>query len=222
MVTEQTRQNKTNSIISVIGKKGSGKTVLTEMIAITLDKPIIIADLRGQYPTTPRRRLLFENPKSLSLWLANNDNFIDFYKYKLEIVCNITVENFIELSSLVARMKNITFIVDEIDIFLSPTSISHAHPIYHLINTGRHQQINIITTSRRPADIPRTLTSQTDEFYFARLSEPIDLEYVKKSVGDKYISIVRALREYQFLYIRDDFFKIVTTKKDDIDLIDKL
>ncbi len=46
-----------------------------------------------------------------------------------------------------------------------------------MIHYSRHYGIDIITTSRRPANISRDLTSQTDVFSIFRITEKRDLDY---------------------------------------------
>jgi ABC-type dipeptide/oligopeptide/nickel transport system ATPase component len=217
---QQTRQMKTNEIITVIGKKGSGKTTLTEMIVLMLDKPAIIADPRRQYPSDTRRRILFENPKQLLLFLSKTENFKTFYKYKLELICNCSEEDFDELAGIVLQMRDVTFIIDEVDMFFAPNA-SRKTPLYKICNYGRHNQINIITTARRPADISRSLTSQTDKFYISHVKEQRDLEYLMNISGELADKVTK-LEAYQFVYYDTKNIEVLTTKDTDIKMIDKL
>jgi hypothetical protein len=216
------RQKKQNKIVTVIGHKGDGKTVLTELLTVANDKPAIIADPRGQYPTECRRRLSFKNPRQLKLWIYDSTNFKEFYRYKLELICSVDDENFQELAQLVYQMRSVNFVVDEVDMFFSAAATNKNY-LYKIVHYGRHNLIDIISTSRRPANISRNLTSQTDIFYFSKLNEPADIKYFKNICGDKYLNAVQNLPKYSFLEVKENGnISMIRTTENEIRLIDKL
>ncbi|MDR3178408.1 MAG: hypothetical protein LBT96_05440 [Campylobacteraceae bacterium] len=219
---EAIRTTKSNNISTLIGYKGSGKTALSEMLILLNNKPAIIADPRLQYPTMLKRRLFFTSPKKLTLWIKNIDNFKDFYNYKLELVCKVDDENIEILSKTVYELHRITYCVDEVDMFF-PTSATAKNYIYKLVNYGRHNEIDLITTSRRPANINRSLTANTDDFYFAKISEPTDLQYFKNIAGEKYLNEIQLLSRFEFLkYSEGGNLCKVKTSKSNLELIDGL
>ncbi|MDR2081713.1 MAG: hypothetical protein LBP54_07520 [Campylobacteraceae bacterium] len=91
-----------------------------------------------------------------------------------------------------------------------------------IIQYGRHYLIDIITTSRRPANIGRNLTAMTDIFYFSRLTEPNDIDYFRKIGGERYIETLQKLPKFLFLGMEDDKFSLIKTTKRDIGIIDAL
>jgi hypothetical protein len=219
----QNRQNKQNKIITIIGKKGYGKTIFTEMLILLNNRPCIIADPRYQYPTDCKRRLFFKNPHLLSLWLSNIKNYRDFYNYNLECVCSCGQENFEKLAQTVYQMKNMTFCIDEIDMFYNAYTSNNSY-INKIIQYGRHYLIDVITTSRRPANIGRNLTAMSDMFYFTRITEPRDIKYIKETKDDEsFLKKIQELQKYNFLELREDgSYSIVRTNNKDINIIDRL
>ena len=157
-----------NKIYSIIGHKGYGKTKLTELLVLLNRKPCIIADPRYQYDTKEYRRH-FKSVGHFRKYILNNHNRGEFYRCKLELVVNgLDEETFEELASIVFKMKDISFLVDEIDMFAPPTMTRKAS-FYKIIHYGRHNRIDLFTTSRRSANISRNLTSQTDVVFFSRV-----------------------------------------------------
>lgn len=207
-----------NKIYTVIGHKGYGKTVLTEMLAIVTGKPTIILDPRFQYVENDRR-IHFRSLQSFKRFIMNKDNFRAFMNYKLELVVNvIDIEDSEELASLVYMMKNITFVIDEIDMFFDTRTNKNSY-FNKLVQYGRHNKIDIITTSRRPANISRNLTALTDIFYFSRLREPNDKLYIKNILGTEYMEQVADLEKFSFLRVEDESKMIVKTSEKDLKIL---
>lgn len=189
-----------NKIYTIIGQKGHGKTKLTEILTTLNNKPVIIADPRYQYECKPYRRF-FKNVGHFRKYILNNINRREFYRCRLELVINgLNRDSFDELAALVLKMKNISFLVDEIDMF-ADSRMTNKAPFYSLIHYGRHNQIDIFTTSRRSANISRDLTSQTDIIIYTRVKEPNDKKYIANYIGDEYVSIARSLPKFSFLVI---------------------
>ncbi|MDR2789538.1 MAG: ATP-binding protein [Campylobacteraceae bacterium] len=219
------RQNKQNSITTVIGKKGSGKSTLAEIISVCDDKPKIIIDPRMQFHSDVKRRVIFRNVEKLKLTLLDIDKFKEFYNRRLEIVLHTDDETEVEkLFEFVYRyMQKITLVIDEVDMFCNAYTQNSSY-IYKLINFARHKEINIITTSRRPANISRSLTANTDTFYFARISEPNDLDYANKILNKEVIEAIGNLEKFEFIKYTEETNESVKLKTtlNNIEIIDSL
>jgi len=210
-----------NKIQTVIGHKGYGKTALTEALTLLNDKPAIIADPRFQYECEVKRRIEFKSVGEFRKWIHVTANFRDFYKYKLELVVHAFDDTFQELGELVYKMKSLTFVVDEVDMFFD-TRATSKNSLYKIIHYGRHSQIDLISTSRRPANISRNLTSQTDLFYFSKLREPTDKKYIKDAIGLEYVNVVENLDKFSFLKYEDEENKsILRTSEKDLLLLER-
>jgi cytidylate kinase len=153
-------------IKTIIGKKGSGKTTLTKHLVNYRSKPVIIVDLFNQF----HGQRFFEVPKLL-------DFIIEGGLTISRPVCISIFDqaDFAILCEVVIRHKDLLFVIDEVDFFDSPAS--QAREFKKMIHYSRHYGIDIITTSRRPANISRDLTSQTDIFSIFRITEKRDLDY---------------------------------------------
>lgn len=192
-----------NKIYTIIGHKGYGKTTLTELLVLLNNRPTVIADPRYQYEEKPYRRH-FKNVSHFRKYIYNTNNRREFYRCKLELVVNvIDDESFNDLCALVLKLKNISFLVDEIDMF-ADTRMTRKAKFYHLIHYGRHNQIDIFTTSRRPANISRNITSQTDVTIFSRVREPADKKYIVNYIGKQYLETAQSLERFSFLVIDEN------------------
>lgn len=97
-------------------------------------------------------------------------------------------------------VENTTIVVEEVDLYCSP--VWEPPGFSDCIRRGRHKGVSIITTSRRPAEVSRLLTSQADEFYIFRFSEPRDLQYFSQTFGPDIIDEIRNLQEHEYIYKR--------------------
>ena len=89
------------------------------------------------------------------------------------------------------------YAIDEVDRF---TSANFAPPgLDYLINQGRHVQVSLVCTSRRPAQVPRELTSQAHLFYVFKNTEPGDCDYLEKYIGKAAAEKLPTLSDYHFL-----------------------
>ncbi|MCL5062201.1 MAG: hypothetical protein M1443_03200 [Nitrospirae bacterium] len=92
--------------------------------------------------------------------------------------------------------EDLLFIIDEVDFFDSPAS--QAREFKKMIHYSRHYGIDIITTSRRPANISRDLTSQTDVFCIFRITEKRDLDYFY-ALNAELLDQIRALEPHYYI-----------------------
>ena len=53
----------------------------------------------------------------------------------------------------------------------------------NIANMQRHRRIDLYWTSRRPAMVPRLLTANADRMCVFRQTEPADLDYLRKRIG---------------------------------------
>lgn len=204
---------KQNKIFSIIGHKGYGKTKLTEILIALNGKPCIIADPRYQYEPKEYRRF-FKNVGHFRKYIFKRENLKEFYRCKLELVVNgLDEDTFDELASIVYKLKNISFLVDEIDMFAPPSMTRKAY-FYQLIHYGRHNQIDIFTTSRRSANISRNITSQTDVVLFSRVREPNDKKYIAHYLGKEYVEVAEKLPKFSFLLVDENLdAKVISISK---------
>jgi hypothetical protein len=202
-----------NKIYTIIGHKGYGKTALSEKLLIGIDKPTIICDPRMQYEYNPRR-IMFKSVEEFQAFITKE--YRAFKKYKFELVVNVvTDEDFKTLGELVYKMKQVCFLVDEIDMFFDVRA-NKDNIMNKLVQYGRHNQIDIVTTSRRPANISRNLTALTDIFLFSRLREPNDKKYIKALLGNEYVETIADLEKFSFLEVEDYSKNIIKKTKNDI------
>lgn len=71
-----------------------------------------------------------------------------------------------------------TLAIDEVDMFCNPYVIP---PTFRrLLARGRHDNLNLLWTARRPQEVSKLLLSQSDEFYLFQMHHPADVDYFRQ------------------------------------------
>jgi len=89
--------------------------------------------------------------------------------------------HFAHVAKLAAVVGDLVFAIDEVDYFGSAGQC--LEELDWLIRYGRHRRVAMVYTARRPAEVPRNLTAQSSEFRIFRLTEPRDIEYMRRLIG---------------------------------------
>jgi len=171
-------------IITIFGKKGSGKSTLSKHDMV-------------QFPG----RIVFLSPvenlkvKDYVIW--DNDELS--YKMPLMKSGEIMIVRRADIESLdiiccIAMIEgHYTIVIDEIDQYKSSIQLRD------MIHYARHFDINIISNTRRYVDVPRLLTSQSDLLKIFQTVEPRDLQYLKEYTGSDVINTISHLNPYTYL-----------------------
>jgi|APSaa5957512535_1039671.scaffolds.fasta_scaffold17722_3 DNA helicase HerA-like ATPase len=170
-----------NKIIIIIGKKGSGKSHLANLLMLekSVDKKVLIYDTLNEY----------DYP------IADLDKFPTLKKGIFRVTpieCQDDKEFFGSICEYVYKIQNTVLLVDEIDMYCSATS--HVEYLTKICRYGRHKQVDLIAITRRPSDVPRSITAMADEFYVFKIQEPKDISYLKNidfQIKEKIDKLVR-------------------------------
>lgn len=192
-------QSKSNTFHTIIGKKGYGKSSLCDILLIVNIRPTLILDTTNGFSELGKNRLFFDDIQSLNIYLQNN--YKKFMNKKQQLVLNTRdPEQFEELCITAYKCEKINLFIDEID-FYCGASLSKKSSFYEIIHTGRHKEIDLYTASRRPANISRDLTSQTDIFYLTMVTENRDFDYIKQAFGEEVAERLKTIEKFNFLVI---------------------
>lgn len=163
----------TNQIVTVVGKKGTGKTSrIKELIIEGKYDQIFILDYLYEYR-------IFANAKT-----CVSTNGAD-------------VENFCKDSWSKCDLKKKSVIIfDEIHLYGKLN-----FNIDFIYRCGRHANLDVIASAQRFFDLPTIVRSQTDRYDTFCVSEPRDLEYLGKVIDPQVIETVRNLKVLQYVQL---------------------
>lgn len=191
---------KENTIISVYGRKGSGKSFLVKEI-LTEYPRIVILDTLGEYDDAEIETTLAGAIRKI---LSVRDKRVFTISVRLD-----DVEEYLKLLRLLYEMERICVVLEEVSLYTSPQKIPPE--LSALVRYGRHKAISLIFVSRRPAETHRDISAQSDVVVSFAQHEPRDIVYFRALFGKGIAGSVESLRQYQIVAggNEDKFPKVV-------------
>lgn len=122
--------------------------------------------------------------------------------YKLVYQPADPMEYFDSICARVYSCGDITFLVEEVDTFLSLNTSGLSRSFLNIIQRGRHNNIEFIGITQRPYALPAILRSQCKELYTFRQFEKRDLDWLKGILGES-ANEVEALQQYEYIEFVD-------------------
>jgi len=152
-------------IVTVLGKRGSGKTFLTKnRIIPDLPLPVFILDSLSEY----RGGVVYTSVDAWYNRLNTDERGCRRWIFRL------TTDEQVELLfKAVWFVEGCSIVIEEADLFCSPNWINE--PLKRLVSYGRHKDITMIFISRRAVGISRHITAQSDQIITFRQTEPRDI-----------------------------------------------
>lgn len=179
-------------IRTVFGRRGSGKTTLIKN-RIRESPRVAAFDITGEYceiGEVANTAMMFVEALEQR---AEKPFRVVFYPDG-EPDWNLAFDYFLRACW---AARNLLIVADEIDQLASPTQVPPT--LYRNLNMGRHRGLDLIAASRRPANVPRLLTSQSDEIIIFNCSEPNDVKYIQDFAGKQFALACQSLPIHHYL-----------------------
>lgn len=190
-------KSKKRNIIGILAMQGSGKSALMQYFLMINPKSCIIFD--PTYSLQPYKNRVFIDFEKQSIKHILNKIGKRIYTQKIDIVINNCNDIESVLSLIYNNLENICIVIDEIDIEYK-AFVSNDTYLYKICNFGRHRELDLIGVARRPANMPRVLTSQSNYLCLGNSNkEPLDLKYIKEFVDKETFKKYENLKKYEFL-----------------------
>lgn len=172
----------------ILGQRGSGKSYLARHLIAKYTR-YIIYDTLGEYNDLGIIIETLDEFKEIFLRIYQNDFRIIYQPLN-------PAKDFDEICDLIFECGELTFLVEEIDKFCTPQSISDNFA--NVLQRGRHKNITLIGISQRPFGINRLITSQAKIIYSFIHREPNDINYLKDFIGEE-AEKIKDLQQFNFL-----------------------
>lgn len=179
-----------NLVISVFGRKGSGKSTLVMTMLEEFDR-VFYFDAMGEADEKRGFTVVHGWQACIDAMMkVRNDK-----RFKLSLRMDDT-EELVRLLDLAYEIPDQCTVVEETSFYCSPSYLPSE--ISKLVRYGRHRRIDQIYIARRPSEIHRDLTAQSDLIVTFAMHEPRDIAYLAAIAPSKEAAeAVRKLPKYR-------------------------
>ena len=181
---------KENFIMLIVGKKGSGKSYFADKFSMKLKRLLVFDTMRIFDNATP----VYSIKKLEKIVNDIKNNKIIEFRYSIRV----NNKYFEYVNSLILSLSNLTYIVDEIQVYCNASKIPENLNV--LITEGRHFEINFIFITQRPARLPIIIITNLDVLIIFETQNSRDLDIIE-SFKYSDIDAIKNLKEYQFYCI---------------------
>jgi DNA helicase HerA-like ATPase len=202
-------QLRQTDLISIFGKRGSGKTTLCKNLQRAFPRVVVI-DLLQEYDDSEcdyRVTNLQDFARILiALTRARSKRFKIVFQFDIEN-SNDETADFDTAMHLLYSFGNCMVVIEEIHHYMRGEILPEW--LRKVILVGRHRGLGIIATSQKPATVSKVFTSQCHHWFIARMFERNDLKYFSDCIGDAADKLLK-IPAYHFMhYIPGENPKII-------------
>lgn len=171
--------NLTNSIVTVVGKKGTGKTTrIKELLINGKYDQIFVLDFLYEYRAyASDTTCVSHDPRDIALFCKSS-----WEKIKAEYEKGNQVKS--------------VMVLDEIHLYGK-----NDFDINFIYRCARHANLDIIASSQRFYDLPVIVRSQTNRFDTFQITEPRDLQYLSQILDKSILSTIQNLQTLQYVQL---------------------
>lgn len=208
---------KTSFQLFVSGRKGQGKTTLTDAVAAGFNR-VFVYDILGEYqakgyvvvrsmaemraavrkrwkkgwrvafvPARPREKSKTDPGISYQSQLAE----------MCDTICRIQMPYKETPDGRQPPIPSVLFIIEEMR-WSYPTS-ANISEMAELTTLGRHYGVNMIGTTQRIAEVSTNFKGTSDARYFFAQDEAADIDTIARMIGRQHLPALKSLRPHQYL-----------------------
>lgn len=174
--------HRSNQIISIFGRKGSGKTTLIGRL---------VEEYHNKYPNNPIFVLDFLHDQELpvkhevidyeDIPIKLNNREAGIFVIRNDENGDVTIEQMTDFGiRLASKIKDCLIVIDELDMNDEIGAAKLPKPLYMIINYGRHIGVSLIAAARRTQALPKTLLSQCDFIFAGQTVLPTEQKYFEE------------------------------------------
>lgn len=188
-------------LITIFGRRGSGKTHLIRKNLEKFPGPVAVVDILGNFIDEDEMPEGFQHTDSISEfveWLDRYSNSEDQENQnKIFVLTPDDPNEGLDFAcAALWEIQQGTLVLDEVDGF----RIAEVPYFDKVIRYGRNRDIHLVTGCRRPAEISKNITAGADRVFIYRTTEPRDIEYYKSTVLDLDAEKLMTMPKYHGLF----------------------
>lgn len=162
-----------NRIITILGRKGSGKSTLAGRLLPEFSR-LVILDYLGEYDAP----MIADDVKSACRKILSVQDQPAF-----KIACRVPVDDGLDLLELCNSIGRLTVVLEETSLYCRPTFLPPQ--LETIVRYGRHRSVSLVCIARRPSEVNREITAQSDIVCSFQQQEPRDVQYLRGFFGKR-------------------------------------
>lgn len=184
--------------IAIIGKSGCGKTTLSKKIhGSGLWPRVVLFDRMGEYDEKDFTHVARGFHQFSTRILAAHKLREFRLLFKFDIESDSKDAEFNEAMRVLYYAGDLCVVVEETWNFSTKNYLPKWYR--ETLLTGRHKGVGLITTSQRPAEVHKTIFSQSSHIFCGQSFETNDKKYLAEFIGDENSEKLSHLKKGDFL-----------------------
>lgn len=159
-----------NTITTILGRKGMGKTTLAAEM-MEGEPRVVVLDTMGGYGASAD--VVWGRDESIKALLAASKK--RRFRLALRVVDQ---DDMLDILDMSWELEDYLLVIEETSLVCGTPPYLHRQ-LGMLVRYGRHRRISQIYIARRPTELPRDLTAQSDLLVTFHQKEPRDLQYLE-------------------------------------------
>jgi len=164
-------------LVTIFGKRGSGKTTLIKGNLDEFPGPVCVIDVLGNFDDPDQFHITSQTSEFIEWVQAWHEEPDEHDKIFVLQPADPTVA-LDYVSAALWELGGGTLVLDEVDSF----DYFQAPCFDQVIRYGRNRNIHLVTGARRPAEVSKNLTAGANRIFVLRTQEPRDIEYYEKTI----------------------------------------
>lgn len=200
---------KATDCFTVVGQRGCGKSHLAREINNLFPRSVIIDPAYDWTEGEKVNTFSAFSKKLLDKKIINEKKFRIIFQFSPDQT-NIE-EHFNHVLRLCYHFGNIQVVIDEVQLFTNP----HYLPEYlkNLLFIGRHKGVSVMAITQRPAQLNKSILSQSSHVYVGQLHEKNDLRSVADFLNEDTDKLIQLPKRHFLYFSPENGKKVITTDK---------
>lgn len=186
---------KSSERVTIVGKTGSGKSVLVRKLSEQFKKVIFVdpkCENAQHFPYATKCTTVKEVFEKVDESLENKEDFFILYQ-----PLDLSEEVFNNFCGEVFLRGNMTIFMDEVSFVCFPqATINHQR----IIRMGRSKGIGIHHLTQRPKFVDNFILSEAEHFFIFRLQLVDDRKKIEGIIGEDLDEHMERMDKFEFLY----------------------